>query len=1440
MNIFSSLNQKQKKAVTTIGGPVLVIAGPGSGKCVTNDTVIFTNKGMIKINQIPEFYNFNKTSSKCKSKIISYTKKGERKNKDTSHWFTFKKSKTIKLETKSGYRISGTQEHPILIINKKGNLEYKKLKDFNGDEIIAISTNNNLWGRRRISEDLSYFMGILTGDGVLGLGGGVIGFAEGGKYLPEIFKKLVKALFNHKKVSSYYKKGTGSVTHCFFSVKIKRQLENIGLKMVLSKYKTIPESIMQAPKKAVIAYLQGIFDTEGSASGATVEYTTASEELARQVQICLLNLGIRSPLKLKKVKTYPKNNYWRISIMGNSLRRFANIVGFRYQLHKIRALKRMVKKPTNSNVEVIPYQTQRFKRIRTQILRKYCPYDAHNIILGKGKNAFPISHYFKGDRNPSALQIMRILSFIPKKNENDDVRYLKNLAQNFFFDPVSSVKKGGNRIVYDFTVPITHSFVGNGFINHNTKCLTHRIAYLIKQGIAPNNILAVTFTNKAAQEMKEKITNLVGSATPNKLGVALPKLPHIGTFHAICLRILRQQIDKLPLEGKPNNYQKNFVIYDETDQLSLVKQTLNDLQINPEQFKPSAVRETISRAKDELINWQTYQEQANDYFPQTVSKIYRAYQESLKRANALDFDDLIMLTVQLFEKKPDILEKYQRQWQYILVDEAHDTNLSQYTLTNLLAKKHQNLWLIADPDQCLPGETKIKTINGLKHIDQLKTGDQIIAAGGRNCTCKAPITRIYKKKYRGDLIKIHTKNKNTLTLTPNHILFLRLSLNPNIYYTYLMFRKDKGYRIGITKGSRKPTKNTKQIGLLVRTNQEKADKIWILKVCYSKSEAMYWEYYFSFYYGIPTVIFFTNGRNMILPQTSIDKIYKNIDTEKRADKLMTDLYFNKDFPHFSPQGVSKQNEAKRIKMRVTMFSDSRKTITSPWGLSRISINTSDLKLKENIEKSGFSVRKGKAKDWVTEIARLDYGEIEKISKKIKEIDNRLDVIKTALLTKNKRFIFQPASQAHPTMIIPVEKNGEIIEDEITKVEKIKHKGKVYDLDIKNVHNYIADNFIVHNSIYSWRGADFRNILNFEKDYPQAKVILLEQNYRSSKNILEASHHIINKNTQHKEKNLWTKNSTGPLINIIQANNEKEEGNFLIEEMENLIRQGYNLKDFTVLYRTNAQSRAIEESFLKAGFPYKIIGSVRFYDRKEIKDIFAYLKLIINPNDLVSLKRIINTPRRRLAKFAKNIQELYLLKDCPESLNNFYSLIDNLRQVNQKKPLTDLINFIIKKTDYEKYLRDGTEQGESRWENIKELFSVADKYNKMEPGLGLEKFLEEVTLISNLDEVETNKDLVNLMTMHCAKGLEFPIVFMVGCEEGIFPHSRSFLNPEQMEEERRLCYVGVTRAKEKAYLTFTQQRQLWGQTMINPPSRFLGDIPDHLIEFREYDQGRSLK
>jgi DNA helicase-2/ATP-dependent DNA helicase PcrA len=404
------------------------------------------------------------------------------------------------------------------------------------------------------------------------------------------------------------------------------------------------------------------------------------------------------------------------------------------------------------------------------------------------------------------------------------------------------------------------------------------------------------------------------------------------------------------------------------------------------------------------------------------------------------------------------------------------------------------------------------------------------------------------------------------------------------------------------------------------------------------------------------------------------------------------------------------------------------------------------------------------------------------------------------------------------------------------------------------------------SIYSWRGADFRNILNFENDYPEAKVILLEQNYRSTQNILNAAHQIIIKNKHSKDKKLWTENPAGEPITLFGAQDEKEEAKFIISEIAKYKNQRPELKlsDFTVLYRTNAQSRALEEAFLKTGFPYKVVGALKFYDRREIQDLIAYLRLIQNPGDAVSMERIINVPPRG---FGKEFDYQELIGSGQKNLisqmtprrtrawENFCRLMDELRQAAQTLPLSKLLKLIIEKTKYDEYIKDRTAEGEERWENIKELFSVAKKYdapskifssdeysflpneNETEKNKGtlpakegMMTFLEETALMSGHDEVETGKDLVNLMTLHCAKGLEFPVVFMAGLEEGIFPHSRSLIDAWQMEEERRLCYVGITRAKQKLYLITARARQLFGSTMVNPPSRFLSDIPTSLMEY----------
>jgi len=383
------------------------------------------------------------------------------------------------------------------------------------------------------------------------------------------------------------------------------------------------------------------------------------------------------------------------------------------------------------------------------------------------------------------------------------------------------------------------------------------------------------------------------------------------------------------------------------------------------------------------------------------------------------------------------------------------------------------------------------------------------------------------------------------------------------------------------------------------------------------------------------------------------------------------------------------------------------------------------------------------------------------------------------------------------------------------------------------------------SIYSWRGADFRNILKFEQDYKNCTVILLEQNYRSTKHILDAAHAIITKNAQRSEKKLWTDAQDGTPVQMLQVIGERAEGEAIIRRIRAGVDSGrYKLADYAVLYRTNAQSRSIEEAFVHYGVPYRVVGGVRFYDRKEIKDILAYLRLIFQPDDRVSFERIVNTPTRGIG--AKSVQvftawqqpsglsiiaALERAEECAEltpkarkTLAELGDILSSLQAVGEDATVAGLIDSLLRRIDYLHFLDDGTPQGEARQENVKELLSVAQEYQDA----GLAGFLEEVALVSDLDSADFSGDAVTLMTLHAAKGLEFPVVFMTGLEESIFPHSRALYDQSEMEEERRLCYVGMTRAMKELYMLHANSRMLYGGVQHNPPSRFLSEIDGTMV------------
>lgn len=612
-----------------------------------------------------------------------------------------------------------------------------------------------------------------------------------------------------------------------------------------------------------------------------------------------------------------------------------------------------------------------------------------------------------------------------------------------------------------------------------TRALTHRIAYLIKEkGVSPWNIMAVTFTNKAAGEMRERVMRLLekGTDTPKNS----PELPTIGTFHSLCVRILRKHIHLL-------DYENQFTIYDASDQLVLMKHVFADLHMNEKELNPRAVLAQISNAKNRLMGPGEYASIADSYFAEKVARLYGPYQERLKKSNSLDFDDLLMKTIELFRTHPEVLDEYQEKFKYIHVDEYQDTNHAQYMLTNMLAAKYRNVCVIGDHDQ---------------------------------------------------------------------------------------------------------------------------------------------------------------------------------------------------------------------------------------------------------------------------------------------------------------------------------------------------------------------------AIYSWRGANIQNILDFEKDYPEAKVITMEQNYRSTQAILDAAQAVIVKNKKRKEKRLWTEQSGGDKVTLWVAENERHEAEMVIFAIKELLKsyEVPDYRDFVVLYRTNAQSRALEEVFLRYGMPYRIIGGIRFYERKEIKDLVAYLRVIANPSDEVSLLRIINVPHRSIGpKTIEYIQTFAHIKDItlfnamlraeevteiPESkrelVTKFAHMIRKMQKQNLETPASGMIKFVFDSSGYKKSLDDGSVEGEARIENMNELISVATKYDKLEAGLSLNIFLEEIALIADVDSMEEKDNSVTLMTLHSVKGLEFPYVFICGLEDGLLPHSRAMLSPEELEEERRLFYVGCTRAMEKLFLLHTKNRMLYGESHEVIPSQFILDIPEELM------------
>ncbi len=902
-----------------------------------------------------------------------------------------------------------------------------------------------------------------------------------------------------------------------------------------------------------------------------------------------------------------------------------------------------------------------------------------------------------------------------------------------------------------------------------TRVLTHRIAHLIHaHRVSPFEILAITFTNKAAGEMKERIGRLVGPVA-EKMWVS--------TFHSACVRILRRDAQLL---GFPSA----FTIYDQADAVRLTGYVLRDLNIDPKRFPPRSVHAAISAAKNDGLSAEDYLERASVIHERRIGEVFEEYQARLRKAGAMDFDDLLGVTVELFRTEPQVLEHYRNRFGNVLVDEYQDTNPVQNDLVMLLGEEHRNVCVVGDLDQCLVPGTLVRTPDGERPIEELTAGDRVLGTIGHRSLVPATVTDTKVGRYQGWIAEVRAGD-TVLLGTPHHIVPARMSAVEGTHLVYLNEMRDRSISIDVAL-------------------PEDVRRAWVLAV-------------------LPT------AEAADAEVARLRQVVRDLEHEVALKQLLSDHELLADFPHVTDE--------REDRVELTMFgaldaSQAASTVVAP-----------------NLE-----------------TARRDYSEALALAKAVADAGG-MDV-RRRMMVGASVYDYTPLSHLRRGMLVLVEEDGELVERAVDTVEFLPYDGPVYDLEVAEAHTYVAaapghgggaaPGLLVHNSIYKFRGADMRNLLEFENTFPDATTVVLEQNYRSTQTILDAANAVIANNTARKPKDLWTDEGPGEKIVRFQGEDEAEESQWVAHQISSLHDRGDVLwSDFAVFYRTNAQSRVLEEQFLRSGIPYRVVGGMRFYDRREVKDAMAYLKAVVNPTDEVSVKRVLNTPKRgvgdqtvgRLDAYARAHELTFMdalrrwddagaSARAARGIESFTNLIDELSTEIDKGP-GHLLEQILERSGYAAELEaENTLESEGRQENLAELVGMAREYETVD------EFLEQVSLVADTDQLPDGSDPgdtgVVLMTLHSAKGLEFPNVFLIGMEEGVFPHMRSLTEPAELEEERRLAYVGITRARERLFLSYAWCRTLHGSTQYNPPSRFLDEVPSELVVEAEASRSKRSR
>jgi DNA helicase II / ATP-dependent DNA helicase PcrA len=971
-----------------------------------------------------------------------------------------------------------------------------------------------------------------------------------------------------------------------------------------------------------------------------------------------------------------------------------------------------------------------------------------------------------------------------------------------------------------------------------TAALTARLAHLIATRKAwPSEILAVTFTNKAAREMKARVGAIIGDAVEG--------MPWLGTFHAIGAKMLRRHAELVGLHS-------NFTILDTDDQLRLMKQLIIAANLDEKRFTAKALGGLIDQWKNKGLSPKDIDAGESERFAEgRGGELYSAYQARLRTLNACDFGDLLLHVMNILKTHRDVLEAYQTRFKYILVDEYQDTNAVQYLWLRLLAQTRKNICVVGDDDQCLVAGTLVTMADGTdRPIESVKDGDLVLSCYGSGDFRPARISRAVRQTSTEGLVRVTLASGQTLTSTPNHIHFADFIADASrqTYFTYLMFKQGTGYRLGT---SQIYTKSQKRaiIGFKQRCLHERADAVWLIGAFENENDARDYEHRTSLRYGITTMPFVARKggsvNGLVHDQARLDRLHSDLESEPKGKHLLADHGLFVDEPHHVPQ----TSLGRRRVFNLTLYAEKRGATP----MHRMSLSGNDDQGREALAELGLNARayKRNPENWRFETLYREMAKVEMVRTKLASKFELLIRRKANLL--GKPMLLRPAAHICAGMVL-AGSDGQY--HQVAKVERQTENSDVYDLDVEGTHNFIANGIITHNSVYSWRGAEVANILRFEKDFPGAKTVKLEQNYRSTPHILAAASGVIAHNSGRLGKELWTDETDGEKVTVIGVWDGPEEARRVGEMIEMHQRDRGSLNDCAILVRAQFQTRAFEDRFISIGLPYKIVGGFRFYERAEIRDALAYLRLVNQPADDLAFERIINTPKRGLgdkavakvqilaraegvplfAAAARIIDSDELTPQARRALGALVNDISSWRDRASILPHGELARTILDESGYTAMLQaEKSAESAGRLENLSELARAIEEYET------LGDFLEHVSLVMD-NEAAADTPKVTIMTIHGAKGLEFERVFLVGWEEGVFPSQRAMDEGglASLEEERRLAYVAITRARRHCTILHAANRQIYGQWTSSIPSRFVTELPEaHINVETSMSDGESL-